>query len=210
MILSVVAFDCCAQYLHDPYSGRQFNAQKYTNIKGSSFLREEWLTGDAISKNGIYKDLKLKLDIYEQILYVNKDDKLFQFKEEIDSFILKPNSGDTSGFMCFVKVLPAGYVKTSQFMQVLAPGHISLYKAHVAMVNELNEINAGLIKNFTSKINYYVNRGSGFELMKLNKKDIEALFRAVWPKIETFVAANGLSYRSEQDVSNIVKYINSL
>ena len=73
--------------LHDPVSARTFNSEKYSGIKGSPFLCDNWMAGSITIEKSIYNKVELKFDAYSNKIYFNKNDEPFERKA-----IMKPQT----------------------------------------------------------------------------------------------------------------------
>jgi hypothetical protein len=196
--------------LQDPYSKKTFNSQKYSDIKGSAFLNENWITGSAITEKGTYENLQLKFDVYDNTLLFSSGEESFEFKYRIMGFTLKPVIADSSTYMVFKKGISGNGIKPDQFVQVLSEGKVSLFKVPVKVLNEISEINKGIIKTFVTQTRYYVMKDNSLSLTKFNKTEVEEALKDNLEKIRMYINDNKLSVRNERDVARIFKYYNSL
>lgn len=192
--------------LHDPVTARSFSTEKYSAIKGTPFLYDKWTPGSATSARGTYKDLQLKLDAYENILYFSKDEFTFEFQETIKSFTLIIE-GDT---LHFKRGLTGSNLKANQYVQVLTEGKLSLYRSDIKSISEMSEINAGMVKTFISSNRYYIGTDDKLELVKLNKGDIFEYFKDKEDKVKAYMDANKIGTKKEADFAKILKYYNTL
>ena len=81
--------------LQDPVSSKNFNPDKYAGIRGTPLFQDKWIHGSVITSKGIYSDLELKIDLYDNILFFNKEDASFELLDQIISQIPAP-VGDAS------------------------------------------------------------------------------------------------------------------
>jgi hypothetical protein len=196
--------------LYDPVSARTYSSDKYSGIRGTPFLVDKWVAGNATSGRGTYVKLQLKLDAFENVLYFNKEDQPLEFAEVINSFVLMPYPADSTSYQYFKKGLTANGLKPDQYVQVLAEGNASLYKSEIKLVSDVNEVNQGVIKTFNHSTRYFLKKGSEMKLIKLNKKDILNALNDKEDKVEEYVKENKLSFSKEFDVIKMMKYYNSL
>ena len=63
--------------LQDPVSSKNFNPEKYAGIRGTPFLQEKWVHGSVTTNLGVYNDLELKIDLYDNILFFNNECLIF-------------------------------------------------------------------------------------------------------------------------------------
>ncbi len=196
--------------IQDPLSGRVLNVSKYAGISGSPFLNDLWINGDVTIKKGVYANIPLKYDAFSNVLYFNRNDELFEFDDDVISFVLKPNNEDVSTYRFFVKGLEGLGVKRNQFLQQLYNGVSGFYKATFMFLSETNKINEGVVKNFQKTEKYFFKQGDKIIQINLSKKDILALFGEKQTKVESYTTAAGLSYKKESDVSKIFQYFDGL
>jgi hypothetical protein len=194
-----------AMVLIDPVTNRPFNTDKYSAVRGTPFLNENWQKGSAISQRGIYQNLELKLDAYENVLYFNKEDVPYEFQENIISFQTFSN-GDT---LKYLKGISASNLKPGQYVQVLAEGKINFYRSDIKTISEMSEINAGIVKSFITSTRYFINRDGKTELVKLNK-DILAYMKDKEDRVNDFMDSNKISAKKEADFKKIITFYNGL
>lgn len=196
--------------LHDPVSARVFNTTRYSNILGTPFLFDKWITGSVLTPRGIYKDIQLKLDAYDNTLYFNRDEKLFEFEDQITGFVLMPNPADSSSYLRFRKGLSATGLKSEQYLQIMSEGKMTLYKLDTKILSEVNQINQGVIQSFTNATRYYVMKNNTLQQIKLGKAEILGVLSDKKQQVEAYVDKNNLSFKRDKDVAIIFNYYNSL
>jgi hypothetical protein len=196
--------------LQDPNTGKMYSPSKYSEIRGTPFLSDKWTSGLVITPKGKYVDLKLKLDAYSNILYLNKDDELYEFADVIRSFVLMPNISDSNSYMYFLKGLSGSDIRKDQYVQVLSDGSFALYKVPMIFVSEVNEINNGVVKTFRKVDKYYVLVDNILQPMRLTKNDLLGQFANKSAKVEAYATTNNLSYKKESDVIKLFHYYNSI
>ena len=214
-ILAIFYFLCLSSVfsqvqIQDPLSGRLLSVSKYGGINGNPFLNDRWMKGDVTTKKGVYANILLKYDAFSNVLYFNRNDELFEFEDEVLSFVLKPNQEDSSTFKFFVKGLDCVDVKTNQFLQELCKGTLGFYKATIVFLSEMNKINEGVVKNFQKGVKYYFKSDGKMAQVMLNKKDLLALVEKRQSDVESYATAEGLSFKKENDVIKILAYYNAL
>jgi hypothetical protein len=215
MALFICTFVLCTpifsqNVLQDPVTGKVFNSERYSAVNGSPFLIDEWISGSVITPRGVYKNLELKLDAYGNTLFFKNDGKPFEFQDKVIGFTLMKRPGDSSTYLNFKNGLSGNGVRTDQYLQVLAEGKLSLYRSDIKLLTEVNQVNQGVIKTFTTSTRYYLMKDNVLQLIRMNKKDIYDLVQDKESQIETFVSQNKLSTKKETDLVKIVQYYNSL
>ena len=89
--------------LQDPVSNKNFNPEKYAGIRGTPFLQEKWIHGAVTTNLGIYNDLELKIDLYDNILFYNNGGEPFELIDKIVEVKLFPKWPDNKNEMVFIK-----------------------------------------------------------------------------------------------------------
>jgi hypothetical protein len=208
LLLSVDVYS--QNLLQDPVTGRTFNSEKYSGIKGSPFFFEDWIKGSATVPNGTYRNLELKLDSYNNTVLFKRNDVGIEFAEPVISFILMPNPADSSTYLKFRRGLSGSTVKPDQYVQVIGEGRISVYRSDMKLMADVNQINEGVIRTFTNSTRYYVLKEDHLQPLKLNKKDVFELMNDKEKELELYISQNNLSTKKEQDLARIIQYYNSL
>lgn len=210
MLLCVVSAQS-QHVLHDPVSLKIFNLEGYTGIRGTPFLVDKWMKGTMTVGRGVYKDLDLKYNVYDNILLLNKDEVPYQLTDNILAFTLMPDPDDVSTYIMFRKGITGPEFKADQYVQVITEGqHASVYKVPQKFLSERSEVNAGMIKTFTDKAKYYIKSKTGIRNVNLNQADILAALGDQEAKLKTFTEERKLKFRKETDLIELVKYYNTL
>lgn len=196
--------------IQDPLSGKVLSVSKYGGISGNPFLSDQWMTGEVSLKRGKYTNLELKYDAFSNMLYFNRDGEMFEFQDEVISFLLMPSKKDISANIYFVKGLESGDFGRNQFLQEMCKGKIGLYKLMVVFVAEMNKINEGVVKTFQKSDKYFFKVNDQLALARFNKKEILAICGERQSDVDAYATAAGLSFKKEADVVKILAYYNSL
>lgn len=208
---TALILDAQDMILTDPVTSRTFDTQKYSGIKGSPFLNEEFVLADVVIGRGIYKNQKIKLDLVNNTVLFSKNDEEFEFTEPVLKFTLMPRPSDTSSYQHFIKGINAGGLKPDQFVQVLAEGPVALYRSDIKLVSETNEVNAGVIKVFNNSTRYFIRDKEGrVQVIKLNEKDILNFLQDKKQAMDEYISKNRPNLKREKDAAALVKYYNSL
>ena len=194
----------------DPVTARTFQSEKYSGIRGTPFLEEDWMAGWVQVPQGVYKNLRLKIDLYSNTLYFNKNDELWEFQDPVKSFVLFPDASDSTKFREYKKGVNGGGLREDQFVQVLGEGKVSLYRSDIKLLSEMSEINAGMVKTFTNSTRYFIKKDNNMQLIKLNKKELLAVLKDKEEQILAFVKENDLSFTKDEDAKLIIRYYNML
>ena len=196
--------------LHDPVTGRIFSSEKYSGYKGSAFLFDEWIKGSAKTMRGTYRDLELKFDAYSNTLFFRKDDEPYEFQDKIVGFTLMRRAGDSSSYVTYRNGLTGNGIKANQFVQVLTEGKVSLYRSDLKLLSDVNQINEGVIKTFTTSTRYFLLKDDLLHPVKLGKKDLYEFMKDKESQLESYSVENKLSPKKEADLVRLVAYYNQL
>ena len=195
--------------LQDPVSSKNFNPDKYAGIRGTPLFQDKWIHGSVVTTKGIYPDLELKIDLYDNILFFNKDDASFELLDQIVSVKLFPKWPDTLQQFIFVKGMSQNGLKPEQYVQALVgTGAIQLYRSDIKQVTEMSEINAGMIKTFANTSRYYIKKGDQFKLVKLNKEEIMPFLMDKEAELNSVIEAKRLNLKKESDIIQLVQAYN--
>jgi hypothetical protein len=195
--------------LQDPVSSKNFNPDKYAGIRGTPLFQDKWIHGSVLTSKGIYPDLELKIDLYDNILFFNKDDASFELLDQIFSIKLFPKWPDTIQQLIFVKGMSQNGLKPEQYVQALVGvGAIQLYRSDIKQVTEMSEINAGMIKTFANTSRYYIKKGNEFKLIKLNKEEIMPFLMEKEAELNAVIEAKRLNLKKESDIIQVIQVYN--
>lgn len=210
MLFSVTAFSQNISILQDPLSSRIFNIEKYAEIRGTPFLADKWTMGSVVTTKGIYENLELKYNVYDNALFFNKNEEAFELQDDIVSFTLMHKPGTPESYSVYRKGITGPGLPVEQFVQVLAEGAIDLYRLDLKHVSEMSEVNAGIVKTFTGGIKYYVEKDKAVTLIKADKESALSLLADKADQVKDFITSNRISFRKEDDLVKVFKYYNSL
>jgi len=197
--------------LQDPVSSKNFNPDKYAGIRGTPLLVDKWQHGSVITTKGYYADLELKLDLYDNQVFFNKNDESFELLDQIVAIRLFPKWPDTANQQVFIKGMTQNNIKPEQYVQVLvAQGTVQLYRSDIKQVTEMSEINAGMVKTFANTSRYFIKKGDQFKLVKLNKEEIMPFLAEKEAEINDFIAKKKLNLKKEMDFIQMIQAFNAL
>jgi hypothetical protein len=195
--------------LQDPVSSKNFNPDKYAGIRGTPLFQDKWIHGSVLTSKGIYPDLELKIDLYDNILFFNKDDASFELLDQIFSIKLFPKWPDTLQQLIFVKGMSQNGLKPEQYVQALVgAGAIQFYRSDIKQVTEMSEINAGMIKTFANTSRYYIKKGNEFKLIKLNKEEVMPFLMEKEAELNAVIEAKRLNLKKESDIIQVIQVYN--
>lgn len=195
--------------LQDPVSTKNFNPEKYSGIRGTPFLVDKWIKGSVSISKGVYQNLELKYNVYDNALFFNKNDESFEFQEEVISFTLMPKE-DPASHMVYKRGISGADLRGNEFVQVLLEAEMGLYKLDVKQLTEMSEINAGIVKTFANTAKYYIGKKGKLKFLKLNKQEVLAVLSDQQEKIQAYINEKKYSFRKDTELVDVLKYYNSL
>jgi hypothetical protein len=197
--------------LQDPVSSKNFNPEKYSGIRGTPFYQDKWIRGIVTTNLGVYYDLELKINLYDNSVFFNKDGEPFELLDKIVSVQLFPKWQDTLNQMVFTKGMNQAGLKTDQYIQVLvSSGTVQFYRSDIKQVSEMSEINAGMVKTFSNTSRYYIKKGDELKFIRLNKEDILPFFVDKEAAINAIIIERKLNLKKEGDIVQAIQAYNSL
>ena len=197
--------------LQDPVSSKNFNPEKYAGIRGTPFLQEKWVHGSVTTNLGVYNDLELKIDLYDNILFFNNGGEPFELIDKIVEVKLFPKWPDNKNELLFTKGLSQAGIKPEQYIQVLVgTGAVQFYRSDIKQVSEMSEINAGMVKTFANASRFYIKKGDQFKLIRLNKEDVMSFLIDKDPAINAVITEKKLNLKKEGDIAQAIQAYNSL
>ena len=197
--------------LQDPVSSKNFNPEKYSGIRGTPFYQDKWIRGIVTTNLGVYYDLELKINLYDNAVFFNKDGEPFELLDKIVSVQLLPKWPDTTNQMVFSKGMNQAGLKPDQYIQVLVgTGAIQFYRSDIKQVSEMSEINAGMVKTFSNTSRYYLKKGDQLKFIRLNKEDILVFFGDKEADMNSIITEKKLNLKKEGDIIQAIQAYNSL
>lgn len=210
MFSCLSAFSQNISILQDPVSSRIFNIEKYAEIRGTPFFVDKWVKGSVLTTRGIYENLELKFDIYDNTVFFNKNDEAFEMQDDIISFTLMHKPDQPASYSHFQKGIVGPGLSGSQYVQVLEKGNISLYRLYLKHVSEMSEVNAGIVKTFTNGTKLYAEKNKVVTLLKADRESVLSLLTDKAEQVSSFISANKISFKKEEDLVKVFRYYNAL
>ncbi len=197
--------------LQDPVSSKNFNPEKYSGIRGTPFYQDKWIRGIVTTNLGVYYDLELKINLYDNAVFFNKDGEPFELLDKIVSVQLLPKWPDTTNQMVFSKGMNQAGLKPDQYIQILVgTGAVQFYRSDIKQVSEMSEINAGMVKTFSNTSRYYLKKGDQIKFIRLNKEDILVFFGDKEADMNSLITEKKLNLKKEADIIQAIQAYNSL
>ncbi len=196
-----------AQGLLADQMGNPVFEKRYTNVKGSPYLHNDWTTGSVKLRSGkTFDGMKLKYDqVEDDLIFLSDGGKEMTFAEPVVEFTIQDKT--------FRRGYPAADgASANAFYEVLTEGKMALLKRTSKKVIEEPAYNAATsVKSIRTNENYYLT-ATNLELTKI-KKDKKTILSALSDKqaeLESYMKDQRLDLRQEQDVVKLISYYNSL
>jgi len=193
--------------------GRPF-VNPAADVAGTQFFIEEWKNGSIkLFNNAVYNHIPVRMNLQtQQVHYMEGTNELAVIPSLVrELFIYDTVNGQPivydfqSGFPAFEKLTE------HSFYLVLSNGKTKLLKSIQKDISEEGGVLGGEVKKeFTAYERYFLFADNKLQQVKLNKSSILQALNSQQAKIEDYVKANSLSYKSASDVGKIVDYYNGL
>ena len=191
----------------NPY-GRYSTEKTIDKVTGSPYLSDTWDLATVKTAGGaILKDLKVKYDLMDDLLYFkSSDDKVMVFNQPISEFKIVEEGLFRNGFNNPL------YGDVNTFYQVIFDGKVKLLKRKKKSFTEvLNYNEASPVKKINTQMFYYVMGVTGtFQEIKLNKKSIIDSMKDKQKEINEFLNQSKVDFKSDKDLFILFNYYNSL
>lgn len=179
---------------------------KYSDMKGSPFLNEEFETGKVYLRSGKIYEGPLRYDIYsDQIEFETKEGLVYEIKNP--ETVEKVTIG-TRNFFSFVK--EDGKNVTGIYEELVKGKHSLFSKLRVYLKDAVPAkpyVEARPATFIKKKSNYYLSDSTG-ELNPINtKKELLKLLDNP-TEVKTFIKKNKINFNDEQDLISLVNYLN--
>jgi hypothetical protein len=200
---------------------------RYEGMKGSPYYQDGFVSGlielkvGNTGKTEVYKGVKLKYDVYSNLLVAvlpdSKDTlqitttpllsfslenplngKLTTFKRVKEAQALDANLGDT--FFAILHESPDG--KSTLVKRVYKNKIEANYKGGYSAGTTYDEL--------VSETQYYVVTNGKMQKIKLNKKSLGEAFPAHADKVKSYISSQKLSMSTEADLVNVMAYVQTL
>ena len=197
-------------YVQD-ISGNPIKAITFSDVQGTPFLVDAWYPGSVRLANGnSYKEnLFLKYNIKQDELYFKgKNDETLAFVDPVVEFTIDYKLDHLHYKNGFNGI--NGFTNTT-FFQVLADGNVQLLKKITKTILEDRPYNSPTVnKVFADVEQYFLIVGGKPVTIKKDKKAILAAIGNKQAELETYIKANNLNVKNDNDAAKLVIYYNSL
>lgn len=191
-------------------TGQLLYIYQYEDVKGSSFLFDNWLPGMVImNTHHVFKNVKLKFDVTKNEFVFNRNDSSFILGPEAVEVRLYQKNGDSLVFKNGYAINNA--IRPSKYLQVLTEGKLTFLKFLQKNVEEYNEYgDATKYKRFAEMYDYYIYKDGNADAIHLSKKELQTLLNDKWDKMSEYLSQNRLSGKDEKSFTAAISYYNSL
>ncbi|UOE49760.1 hypothetical protein MTO98_01570 [Mucilaginibacter sp. SMC90] len=204
-----------AQYLRD-YTGRPYYLKTNDGTQGSALLTDNWLNGTVNFANGKTANAILNYNIYgDELLFKSPQDSSIQaFVDPIKSFSLKDASIEACDItdVSFSSGFPAVDEQTAKtFYLVVGEGKTKLLKCYKKKVIESKDFSSQITtKTFTTTNSYYLFANNQMTKVKPSQKAMLVAMNDKADKIQEYVKANKVDFKSDVALAKLFSYYNSL
>ncbi|RWU07735.1 hypothetical protein [Pedobacter chitinilyticus] len=186
-----------------------YEAALYDGVNGNPFLLKDWSKGSVTSGTAVLKDQLLKFDEIENRLLIKGDDGVARtFKTVINSFTIADKNKE--------RVFASGFHKGLEndnftFFEVLAGEKVKFLKRNVKVISVSTEYSGKVVKNVTSEIKYFISLpGKAPEVIKLGDKTLLTILGNKGSELDSYIKANKLNLKREDDVVKLINHYNTL
>jgi hypothetical protein len=185
------------------------------SVQGSPFLTEDWRKANLALANGsTYGDVKVRLNLHQSTLhFLNaKGVEMYLEASEISRVELLDSSGKLvqQVFVKMTQPLKNG-AQEHQLYQVLAEGKINLLKQMRKKVQVyIHEYSKEITRSFEQYESYFVFGKNELQALKRKASFWEPLMQDNWKAVSAFANANGLDFKSVEDITKLVAHYNGL
>ncbi len=193
--------------------GKSF-VNPYIDFEGSPFFISEWKYGKLkLSNQTEFTNVQFRLNLLsQQVHYLYNNVEMVVTAGLVKEVTLYDTSRKGIFTYHFACGFPPVDNKTEKnFFLILCEGKVRLLESEYKKdVVETDALSGEVKKEFKEYDEYYVFADNKMQLVKRDKAFLLGVLQDKQAKIEAFVAANKLSYKSMADIEQIINYYNSL
>jgi hypothetical protein len=185
----------------------------YRQYTGTAFLDDNYRIGRIFLMDGsVIENVKLKLDLFANILIVYQDVKqqlVIVDKDKVNGFELDGPLG-IEKFVRLQEIKGKTAGKFGSYLRVLAEGKTSLYKLQFKEQTTLQNPTDLNIYEFSNKAEYHLFIGGEDDKIKLNRATVKKLFPQYKNEVRKYIRQSKIKPGSENGFAKIIEYINIL
>lgn len=191
-------------------SKKDFNHDRYSDIKGLPYLLKDWAIGSVKSSNNVEKKgLMLNFDeIRNQLLIKGSNDELMNVFPPAIEFSISDNNVS--------RIFKLGYAPTSatdlnSFFEVLVDGKIQFLKRNKKGISENKEYSGNVVKSITDDIRYFMVIHNNEPIqVKLDQKSILPLLTDKESEVADYLKSSKLNLKKQEDIIKLIRFYNTL
>ena len=191
--------------LYLPNVSQLLDKEKYSDVKGSQYLYEEWLPARALLANGSFENVdKLNFNGHSKELEIMVGEQLRQ----VPAFAYIKVTVEHDGYEnIFIRGIHPEF--RGDLVCLLYDGNnVKFVLKFVVKLEEIAEPNA-ITKKFIRRSEYYLIKDGRISEVLLKKKKILAPLVQKGIDLEAYIEENDLNLKTEAEVINLLKYYDS-
>ncbi|CAM3824945.1 hypothetical protein POKO110462_21255 [Pontibacter korlensis] len=211
---SLFYLDASAQYTHtNDMEGRAVHEYNTITIQGSPYLHPDWATGAVTLSNGtVYQGINIMYDqVKDVIIFKTNNDQVKELIEPVQEFSISYINNNATVNKTFRKGYSGDDISPDTFLEVMADGKTTLLKRTSKKIFDRKGYNSATIEREVQESeDYYVATGNKLVKVKKTKNSLLAAMPEKSDFLETYIKANSLNLRNDNDMAKLVAYYNSL
>jgi hypothetical protein len=193
---------------------------KNPNIKGHSYLYNDWNTGFLVLNDSIFsRQNNIRYDAYKGILYVKIKGEIIEILDKkVTGFSILDRYKNQKHD--FVRLLSSNFKDgdTDGFYQVVTNLQNTNYliKKNQKIIYDPNRSKGSQTVNnyaqeFRDKITYYIKSDDGLYVkVRLNKKDIKSVLNKHPKLVNSYIKNHKIKFSKEKDIIHLLNYYYSI
>lgn len=196
-----------AEYL----GGKLISYNKYTKIKGSPYLYDDWLHGEVVTNDGrTYKKMLIKFNTEkDELTFIyEKTDEPQRFADPIKMFTLHAETD---------RVFANGFPKVDKqnaksYYEVLVAGATMLLKRDKEILESgRNEwTRAATDGVYTNRDTYYIYKSNQMQYVKTTRNGVLKLLADKAAGLTAYADSQKINFEQEEDLKKLLNYYNTL
>jgi hypothetical protein len=192
-------------------SGNVVGFKEYSNLEGSPYFNADWAKGDVKFANSPeQRGRSIKYDeIKDALLTQMAENKIGEFDEPVIAFTITNSDGSIANFSQF----PGnGKLSDQAYFQVLSDGKVKLLKKNAKAISEYKKDigSAVTTREAVDNIDYYLLINGKAVRFKKDKKSVESALGNKQAELDTYIKANSLNLKNDDDLIRLIVQYNSL
>ncbi len=186
--------------------------EKYADVTGQPYLLKDWALGSVTTINkGFLKDAMLRYDeIENQVILKGKSGEEQILTLPVKEFTI--TDAETSTLRTFRSGFsPSKFNNETTLFEVLVEGKTTFLKRNNKTISENKEYSGKINRTVTDAIKHYlVVSNNEPVLIKLDPKAITTLLSDKESELNTYIKANKLNVKKQDDAVKLIAYYNTL